>query len=62
LSAIALVAASTSLALDFDFIAKSEAAGAPKYLEWYAGFGLMVSLLWIYWEVLRVLAKLGARW
>jgi len=53
--------ASFSLLLDFDFIETIESRGGPKYLEWYAGFGLMVSLVWIYMEVLRLLSKLNRR-
>jgi uncharacterized YccA/Bax inhibitor family protein len=37
------------------------AAGAPKYMEWYAGFGLMVTLIWLYLEILRLLSKLRSR-
>lgn len=53
--------ASLSLVLDFDFIEQGAEAGAPKYLEWYGAFGLMVSLIWLYIEVLRLLSKLSAR-
>ena len=44
--------------LDFDLIEKGSAMGAPKYMEWYASFGLMVTLIWLYLEILRLLAKL----
>ena len=50
--------ASLNLILDFDFIEKGVAAGAPKHLEWYAGFGLLVTLVWVYLEMLRLLSKL----
>jgi uncharacterized YccA/Bax inhibitor family protein len=53
-----VVIASLNLILDFDFIEKGVAAGAPKYLEWYAGFGLLVTLVWLYLEMLRLLSKL----
>jgi len=56
-----VVIASLNLILDFDFIEKGVAAGAPKHLEWYAGFGLLVTLVWIYLELLRLLAKLQRR-
>jgi uncharacterized YccA/Bax inhibitor family protein len=53
-----IVVASLNLILDFDFIEKGVAAGAPKHLEWYAGFGLLVTLVWVYLEMLRLLSKL----
>jgi uncharacterized YccA/Bax inhibitor family protein len=43
--------------LDFKFIEKASAAGAPKYMEWYGAFGLMVTLIWLYLEILKLLAK-----
>ncbi len=48
----------SNLILDFDFIERASAAGAPKHLEWYAAFGLLVTLVWLYLEMLRLLAKL----
>jgi len=53
--------ASMNLALDFDLIEKGTQAGAPKYMEWYAAFGLMVTLIWLYLEILRLLSKLRSR-
>lgn len=53
---IVLVAAFTLL-LDFNFIEKASAAGAPKYMEWYGAFALMVTLIWLYLEILKLLAK-----
>jgi uncharacterized YccA/Bax inhibitor family protein len=50
--------AALNLVLDFDFIESGAEAGAPKYMEWYAAFGLMVTLVWLYLEILRLLAKL----
>ena len=47
--------------LDFDFIEQGAASGAPKHLEWYAAFGLMVTLVWLYLEILRLLSKLASR-
>jgi uncharacterized YccA/Bax inhibitor family protein len=53
--------AAFNLLMDFDFIEKAAYAGAPKYMEWYGAFGLMVTLVWLYLEVLRLLAKLSDR-
>jgi len=50
-----------NLVLDFDFIERGAESGAPKYMEWYAAFGLMVTLIWLYIEILRLLAKLRSR-
>jgi uncharacterized YccA/Bax inhibitor family protein len=50
--------AAFNLMLDFDFIERGAQAGLPKYMEWYAGFGLMVTLVWLYLEILRLLSKL----
>jgi uncharacterized YccA/Bax inhibitor family protein len=56
-----VVVAALNLVLDFDFIEEGAARGAPKYMEWYAAFGLMVTLVWLYLEVLRLLSKLQDR-
>jgi uncharacterized YccA/Bax inhibitor family protein len=53
--------AALNLVLDFDFIERGAEAGAPKYMEWYAAFGLMVTLVWLYIEILRLLAKVMGR-
>lgn len=53
--------ASLNLALDFDLIARGSEGGAPKFMEWYAAFGLMVTLIWLYLEILRLLSKLRRR-
>jgi uncharacterized YccA/Bax inhibitor family protein len=50
--------AALNLVLDFDFIENGVASGAPKWMEWYAAFGLTVTLVWLYIEVLRLLAKM----
>lgn len=50
--------AAFNLLLDFDFVQKAVASRAPRYMEWYAAFGLMVTLVWLYLELLRLLAKL----
>ena len=57
-SLLVVIIASLNLILDFDFIEKGVAAGAPKYMEWYGGFSLLVTLVWMYLEILRLLAKL----
>lgn len=49
--------AALNLVIDFDFIEKGVAQRAPKYMEWYAAFGLMVTLIWLYLEILRLLSK-----
>lgn len=61
ISAFIVVIAALNLVLDFDFIEQGAQLGAPKYLEWYAGFGLLVTLVWLYLEILRLLAKLSSR-
>jgi uncharacterized YccA/Bax inhibitor family protein len=60
-SAFVVVIAALNLVLDFDFIEKGVEHGAPKYMEWYAGFGLIVTLVWLYLEILRLLSKLQSR-
>jgi len=50
-----------NLVLDFDFIEEGAKAGAPKYMEWYAASGLMITLIWLYIEILRLLTKLASR-
>ena len=52
-----VVIAALNLVLDFDFIERGAEYGAPKYMEWYGAFGLMVTLIWLYLEMLRLLAK-----
>jgi len=60
-SLFVIVVAALNLVLDFDLIEKGAAHGAPKYVEWYAAFGLMVTLIWLYIEFLRFLSKLRSR-
>ncbi len=60
-SAFVVVIAALNLVLDFDFIETGCATGAPKYMEWYAAFGLLVTLVWLYVEILRLLSKLARR-
>ncbi|MEM1099315.1 MAG: Bax inhibitor-1/YccA family protein [Planctomycetota bacterium] len=61
ISLVIVAIAAFSLLLDFDLIERGSAAGAPKYMEWYGAFGLMVTLIWLYLEILRLLAKLQSR-
>ncbi|MDR2564112.1 MAG: Bax inhibitor-1/YccA family protein [Prevotellaceae bacterium] len=61
ISVVIVIIAAFNLLLDFDFIEKGAAAGAPKYMEWYGAFGLMVTLVWLYMEILRLLAKIAGR-
>jgi uncharacterized YccA/Bax inhibitor family protein len=60
-SGFVVVLASLNLVLDFDFIENGVESGAPKHMEWYAAFGLLVTLVWLYIEILRLLAKLRGR-
>lgn len=53
--------AALNLILDFDMIEKGAEMGAPKYMEWYGAFGLLVTIIWLYLEILRLLAKLNSR-
>ncbi len=61
ISVFVVIIAALNLVLDFDVIEQGAAVGAPKYLEWYAGFSLLVTLVWLYLEILRLLAKLNSR-
>jgi uncharacterized YccA/Bax inhibitor family protein len=60
-SVVVVIVAALNLVLDFDFIESGVNAGAPKYMEWYGAFGLIVTLVWLYLEILRLLAKLNSR-
>ncbi len=60
-SLFVVVIAALNLVLDFDFIERGVEHGAPKYMEWYGAFGLLVTLIWLYLELLRLLAKLQSR-
>ena len=53
--------AALNLVLDFDFVEQGVAQGVPKYMEWYAAFGIMVTLVWLYLEILNLLAKMRSR-
>jgi len=60
-SVFVVIIAALNLVLDFDFIEQGERYGAPKYMEWYGAFGLMVTLIWLYLEILKLIAKLRSR-
>ena len=60
-SLFVVIIASLNLVLDFDFIEEASERNVPKYMEWYATFGLLVTLIWLYLEILRLLAKLQSR-
>jgi uncharacterized YccA/Bax inhibitor family protein len=60
-SVFVVVIAALNLVLDFNLIERGARSGAPKYMEWYAAFSLMVTLIWLYMEILRLLAKLNRR-
>ena len=57
-SVAVIVIATLNLIVDYDFILKNVSQGAPKYMEWYSAYGLMVTLVWLYIEILRLLTKL----
>lgn len=60
-SVFVVALAALNLLLDFDMIEKGSEMGAPKYMEWYGAFGLLVTLVWLYIEILRLLSKLKER-
>lgn len=60
-SLIIVGVAALNLVLDFDMIEQGAEANAPKYFEWYTSFGLMITLIWLYIEILRLLAKFQRR-
>ncbi len=60
-SLVVVTIAALNLALDFDLISRGAEQGAPKFMEWYAAFGLMVTLIWLYLEILRLLANVRRR-
>jgi uncharacterized YccA/Bax inhibitor family protein len=53
--------AALNLILDFDMIENGVALGAPKYMEWYGAFGLLVTIVWLYIEILRLLSKFASK-
>jgi uncharacterized YccA/Bax inhibitor family protein len=60
-SVFVVIIAALNLVIDFDFIEQGAKAGAPKYMEWYASFSLLVTLVWLYLEILRLLSKISRR-
>jgi uncharacterized YccA/Bax inhibitor family protein len=60
-SLVVVAIAALNLVLDFEFIEQGSRRRAPKYMEWYGAFGLMVTLVWLYLEFLRLLSKLNSR-
>lgn len=58
---VVIVVAALNLILDFDFIEKGAGMSAPKYMEWYGAFGLLVTLVWLYIEFLRLLSRFAGR-
>jgi uncharacterized YccA/Bax inhibitor family protein len=60
-SLVVVAIAALNLILDFDMIEQATATGAPKSMEWYGAFGLMVTIVWLYLEILRLLSKLSDR-
>lgn len=61
ISLVIVTVAALNLVLDFDLIEQGAAQGAPKHMEWYGAFALMVTLIWLYLEILRLLSKLQRR-
>jgi len=61
ISGVVIIIASLNFILDFDFIERGVNQGAPKYLEWYGALSLLITLIWLYLEILRLLAKLQSR-
>ena len=61
ISLVIIVIAALNLIMDFDFIERGSQMGAPKYMEWYGAFGLMVTLVWLYIEFLRLLSRFAGR-
>ncbi len=60
-SVIVIIIAAFNLVVDFDFIEHGVAKRTPKYMEWYASFGLLVTMVWLYLEILRLLSKVRSR-
>jgi uncharacterized YccA/Bax inhibitor family protein len=61
ISLLVVIVAALNLIIDFDMIETAAKMGAPKYMEWYGAFGLMVTLIWLYLEILRLLSKIRRR-
>jgi uncharacterized YccA/Bax inhibitor family protein len=61
ISIFVVIIAALNLILDFDMLERGASMGAPKYMEWYGAFALMVTLIWLYMEILRLLGKVRRR-
>lgn len=61
ISVVIVIIAALNLVLDFDYIENAAASRVPKYFEWYGAFGLLITLVWLYLEILRLLSKLRSR-
>lgn len=61
ISIFVVAIAALNLIIDFDMIERGAEAGAPKYMEWYCAFGLMVTIIWLYIEILKLLSRLNSR-
>jgi uncharacterized YccA/Bax inhibitor family protein len=61
ISLFIVIIAALNLILDFERIEMGAEMGAPKFMEWYGAFGLMVTIIWLYIEILKLLSKLGSR-
>ncbi len=61
INAVIIVVAALNLILDFDFIEQGSSMNLPKYMEWYAAFGLILTIIWLYLEILRILSKIKSR-
>jgi uncharacterized YccA/Bax inhibitor family protein len=61
ISLFVVAIAALNLVLSFDLIERGVAYGAPRYMEWYSAFGLLVTLVWLYMEILNLLSKLRQR-
>ena len=60
-SVFVVALAALNLILDFDMIERGAELGAPKYMEWYGAFGLLVTIVWLYLEILRLLSKISKK-
>ena len=61
ISLFVIAIAALNLILDFDMIERGAAQGAPKFMEWYGAFGLLVTIVWLYIEILKLLSRLGRK-
>ena len=61
ISLFVVAVAALNLIIDFDMIEQGAEMGAPKYMEWYSAFALMVTIVWLYVEILKLLSRLNSR-